>query len=581
MALAFGSMWRMHHHPLPRRTFLALLASVWLLSSCAPQPRVETPAAPAPPAATATAAVAMPDAFGADVAADVLTAGGNAVDAAVAAAFVLAVTYPEAGNIGGGGFMLAWINGEARFLDYREVAPAAATRDMYLRGDGEVAEGESLTGHLAAGVPGTVAGLWAVHQRYGVLPWADLLEPAVALAERGFVVPDTLADRVRKALPRLAARTNFETYFGALRAGEVFRQPELAATLRRIQATGVTGFYAGATARLLAAEMRRGEGLITEADLADYEPVWRTPLESSWRGMRLLTAPPPSSGGIAILQLLGMKEALSRQFDGLAHNSPQYLHLYAEMLKRVFADRAQYLGDPDFIDVPIERLTDPGYIARRAAEVDLRAISPVTAVSPGLEPWHTTHFSIVDRWGNAVANTYTLNTEFGSGVVVEGAGFLLNNEMDDFSVKPGVPNFFGVVGADANAIAPGKRMLSSMSPTILLEDGRPRLVLGSPGGSTIITTVYQVITNVLDFGMTPEAAVAATRVHHQLLPPELITYSPAQPLSPSTIEDLAARGYRVEPHPWEIGDVQLLLREGAGWLAAADPRGRGEVRLLP
>jgi len=567
------------HHTLPRRTFLALLASVWLLSGCAPQPRVETPAVPAPPAATA--AVAMPDAFGAEVAAAVLTAGGNAVDAAVAAAFVLAVTYPEAGNIGGGGFMLAWINGEASFLDYREVAPAAATRDMYLRGDGEVSEGESLTGHLAVGVPGTVAGLRAAHDRYGVLPWAELVKPAVELAELGFVVPGPLADRVQEALPRLAVRTNFATYFKSLRAGEVFRQPELAATLRRIQTDGLAGFYAGETARLIVAEMRRGDGLITKADLADYEPVWRAPLESSWRGMRVLAAPPPSSGGIAILQLLGMKEALSRQFAGLAHNSPQYLHLYAEMLKRVFADRAQYLGDPDFIDVPVERLTDRDYITARAAEVDLQAISSLTAVSPGLEPRHTTHFSIVDRWGNAVANTYTLNTEFGSGVVVEGAGFLLNNEMDDFSVKPGVPNFFGVVGADANAIEPGKRMLSSMSPTILLEDGRPRMVLGSPGGSTIITTVYQVIINALDFGMSPEAAVAAARAHHQLLPPELITYSPSQPLSPATIEALAARGYRVEPHPWEIGDVQLLLREGAGWRAAADPRGRGEVRLLP
>jgi len=567
------------YHTLPRRTFLALLASAWLVSACAPQPRVETPAVPAQPAATA--AVAMPDTFGAEVAAAVLTAGGNAVDAAVAAAFVLAVTYPEAGNIGGGGFMLAWINGEARFLDYREVAPAAATRDMFLRGDGEVSEGESLTGHLAVGMPGTVAGFWAAHERYGVLPWADLLAPAVALAEQGFVVPGALAEQVQEELPRLAGRSNFESYFGALRAGEVFRQPELAATLRRIQAEGAAGFYAGETARLIAAEMRRGEGLITEADLADYEPVWRTPLESSWRGMRLLTAPPPSSGGIAILQLLGMKEALSRQFAGLAHNSPQYLHLYAEMLKRVFADRAQYLGDPDFVDVPIARLTDPDYIAARAAEVDAQAISLLNTVSPGLEPRYTTHFSIVDRWGNAVANTYTLNTNFGSGVVVEGAGFLLNNEMDDFSVKPGVPNFYGVVGNDANAIEPGKRMLSSMSPTILLEDGRPRMVLGSPGGSTIITTVYQVIVNVLDFGMTPAAAVAATRAHHQLLPPDLITYSPARPLPPATIEALAARGYRVEPHPWEIGDVQLLLRGGSGWRAAADPRGRGEVRLLP
>jgi gamma-glutamyltranspeptidase/glutathione hydrolase len=247
----------------------------------------------------------------------------------------------------------------------------------------------------------------------------------------------------------------------------------------------------------------------------------------------------------------------------------------------VFADRAEYLGDPDFSLVPVDDLIDPAYVARRAAEVSPRAISPVAAVRPGLDPRHTTHFSIVDRSGNAVANTYTLNTSFGSGVVVEGAGFLLNNEMDDFSAKPGAPNYYGVVGNEANAIEPGKRMLSSMSPTILLEEGRPRMVLGTEGGSTIITSVYQVIVNVLDFGMTPAAAVGATRVHHQLLPPDLLTYSPSRPLPRGTVVALAARGYRAEPHDWEFGDAQLLLREGDGWTGASDPRGRGAVRLIP
>jgi gamma-glutamyltranspeptidase/glutathione hydrolase len=523
----------------------------------------------------------MPDAFSARVAAGVLERGGNAVDAAVAAAFVLAVTFPEAGNIGGGGFLLAWMGGEAAFLDYREVAPEAASRDMYLRGDGEVVEGASLTGHLAVGVPGTVAGLWEAHRRYGSQPWEELVAPAIALAEAGFEVPPFLARLAADELARFEGRTNFRRYFGGLRPGEIFRQPELAATLRRIQADGPRGFYERETARLIVEEMRRGEGLVSAEDLAEYQPVWRKPLAAAWRDFTVLAAPPPSSGGFAILQLLGMKDRLAREHAGLGHNSPQYLHLYAEMLKRVFADRAEYLGDPDFARIPVLDLIDPEYVARRAAEVDPHRISNVAAVRPGLESRHTTHFSIVDRQGNAVANTYTLNTNFGSGVVVEGAGFLLNNEMDDFSVKPGVPNFYGVVGAEANAIEPGKRMLSSMSPTILLEGGVPRMILGTEGGSTIITSVYQVIVNVLDFGMTPSEAVGATRVHHQLLPPELITFSPSRPLPEDSVEALEARGYRVEPHSWEFGDVQLLVRDHSGWTGASDPRGRGEVRLLP
>ncbi len=552
----------------------ALLVLALLVGACTGVPGpVSAPPAP-------QAAVAMPDSFSAGVASGVLQSGGNAVDAAVAVAFSLAVTYPEAGNIGGGGFMLAWVNGEAAFMDYRETAPAAASRDMYLDARGEVIEDSSLTGHRAVGVPGTVAGLWEAHRRYGRLEWKDLLQPAIDLAEHGFLVPAQLEERVREEAPRTGQVAGFSKYFGGLRGDALFRQPDLAAVLRRVQAQGRDGFYRGETARLIADEMSRGGGLITQKDLEDYRPVWRKPLRARWRGYEVLTAPPPSSGGIAVVQLLQMKDLLARGFEGLAHNSPQYVHLTAEMEKRVFADRAEYLGDPDFVRVPVSALLAEDYLAGRARSVDPDAISPLASVRPGLESRDTTHFSIVDRWGNAVANTYTLNTSFGSGVVVEGGGFLLNNEMDDFSIKPGQPNYYGVVGSVANEVQPGKRMLSSMTPTVLLEDGRVRMVLGSPGGSTIITSVYQTIVNALDFDMTAAAAVGAARFHHQLLPADQITFGPEHPLPADTVEALARRGYRVESHGWELGDVQLILRRGDGWQAAADPRGRGEARVL-
>jgi gamma-glutamyltranspeptidase/glutathione hydrolase len=564
--------------------WLPLLVLTLTTAGCAGAGRTTGTSGTAPtvPAerAEAPAAVAMPDRYSADVATQILEAGGNAVDAAVASAFTLAVTYPEAGNLGGGGFMLSYVDGKGEFLDYREVAPAAATRNMYLDAQGQVVEGLSLTGHRAVGVPGTVAGLWEAHRRHGKLAWSTLVQPAVDLAERGFVVPADLAHYASEERERLAS-TNFTAYFGGLTAGVTFRQPELAATLKRVQAHGADGFYRGITADFVVEEMRRGGGLITHRDLEAYRPVWRAPLTAAWRDKTVLSSPPPSSGGFALLQLLGMKDALAPQFAGLAHNSPQYVHLVAEMEKRVFADRAEYAGDPDFVEVPVDRLIDPAYVARRAAEVNPTAISTVANVRPGLaEPRHTTHFSIVDRWGNAVSNTYTLNTDFGSGVVVTGAGFLLNNEMDDFSAKPGVPNFYGVVGADANAIEPGKRMLSSMTPTLVLgPDRRVELVAGSPGGSTIITTVFQTLVNVYDFRMTAQQAVDADRFHHQLLPPTEITFDPALPRA--TIEALNARGYEVKPHPWPLGDVQLIVRKGAGWDVASDKRGRGVALTSP
>ena len=561
-----------------RRAFL--LAFVAVLSACAATPTPQPATAPTAASTGLGGTVAMPDSFSADVAADILAAGGNAVDAAVAGALVLAVTYPEAGNLGGGGFMLLYVDGVAQFLDYREMAPAAATRDMYLDAKGDVIEGLSVTGHRAVGVPGTVAGLWEAHHRYGKLPWRDVIEPAVLLAERGFQVPPLLAERATAEQPRFV-NTNFAQYFGGLRSGKSFRQPELAAALRRIQDSGPAGFYQGETADLIAREMQRAGGLLTLQDLRAYRAVWREPLRSTRRDQTLLSSPPPSSGGFALLQFLGMKDARAADFEGVAHNSPQYVHLVAEIAKRVYADRAEYAGDADFVDVPIERLVDPTYIRQRAAGVNPSAISPAPSVGPGLaEPRHTTHYSIVDRWGNAVANTYTLNSDFGSGVVVPGAGFLLNNEMDDFSAKAGVPNVYGLLGGDANAIQPGKRMLSSMSPTMLLDrDGKVALVVGSMGGSTIITGVFQVLVDVVDFRLTTQQSVSEPRFHHQGVPADLITYDGAFP--PATLAALRQRGYTVEPHEWPLGDVQLIVRTPTGWDAASDPRGRGEVRRLP
>ena len=562
------------------RRFLSLLAA-FLLVACSPAesppPAVE---ADAPPPARA-AAVAMPDSYAAEVAEDVLRAGGNAVDAAIAVGFSLAVTYPEAGNIGGGGFMLIRMGDEASFLDYREVAPLAAHPDMYLDAEGKVIPGASLVGHLAVGVPGTVAGMWAAHQRYGTLPWKDLVTPAVALARDGFEVPAALGQGM-KSLDFIggAAQTNFDEYFAGMQTGEIFRQPELAATLARIAERGPEDFYRGETADLIVAEMERGGGLITHEDLAAYKAVWREPLKASWRGYELLAAPPPSSGGFAVVQLLKMKDYLAHLFEELPHNSPGYIHLVAEMEKRVFADRAEYLGDPDYVDTRINELLDDEYIARRAREVNPHAISTLEESPPGLESPDTTHYSIVDADGNAVANTYTLNLSFGSRVVVEGAGFLLNDEMDDFSAKPGVANTYGVVGFKANEIQPGKRMLSSMSPTLLVKDGEVQMVVGTPGGTTIFTSVFQAIVNVVDFGMTPAQAVGATRFHHQLMPPTVVTYSPGRPLPDETISALGDRGWQAIPHPWEFGDLQVIERTDTGLDPASDPRGRGDSRVI-
>jgi gamma-glutamyltranspeptidase/glutathione hydrolase len=566
-----------------RPWLVAILVFFALLSGCGAVPPTPTPDSSqdaAEQALQGIAAVAIPDAYGAQVAEDILHAGGNAVDAAVAVGFALAVTYLDAGNIGGGGFMLVYFDGEPAFLDYRETAPLAAERDMFLDANGDVIENASLIGARAAGVPGTVAGMWAAHQRYGALTWQDVLAPAIKLADQGFLPVPELVEDVRDNRDWFGDDTNFWAYFGKISATEPFRQPELAATLRRIAELGAEDFYRGETARLIVEQMERSGGLITAEDLGTYRAVWREPLRSAWRDLEILAAPSPSSGGFAIIQLLKMKDHLNANFADVAHNSPQYVHLVAEMEKRVFADRAEYLGDPDFVDNRMAELLDENYIRRRAREVDPNRISRLDRAAPGLESPNTTHYSIVDSRGNAVANTYTLNWSYGSGVVVGGAGFLLNNEMDDFSAKPGVPNIFGVVGNTANEIQPGKRMLSSMAPTIVLRDHEVELVVGTPGGSTIPSTVFQTIVNLYDFGMTPGEAVAASRFHHQLLPPDLITYSPSRPLPGQTISALAARGYRAEPHSYEYGDLELILRRDGAWVPASDPRYWGESRVI-
>jgi gamma-glutamyltranspeptidase/glutathione hydrolase len=522
-------------------------------------------------------AVATSDVYGARVAAEILRAGGNAADAAVAVAFVEAVTYPEAGNIGGGGFTTLWFDGKPYFLDYRETAPAAASAAMYLDAKGEVIPDLSLVGNLSAGVPGTVRGMAALHQRFAKLSWARDLAPAIRLAQSGFIVDKNMIAQVQSLGARpFNGKTNFDRYFGKVAAGKLLRQPELARTLQRIARNGPDEFYTGKTARLIAAQMGRGavKGLITGADLAGYKAVWREPLIADWRGFKAITAPPPSSGGIALIQMLQMKEDAAALFAGVPLNAPQYIHLVAEIEKRVYADRAEYLGDPGFVQVPVQRLIDPGYNAMRAREIDPVKPSVMASVHPGLEKPQTTHFSIVDKWGNAVSNTYTLNGWFGSGVVVEGAGFLLNDEMDDFSAKPNTPNGSGVVGGDFNAIAPGKRPLSSMTPTILTRDGTVSMVIGTPGASRIFTSIFQVLANVYDFGLPLADAQKQFRFHHQLLPENVIFNEPWAKFSPELVSALEAKGYTVEEQGWN-GDIAAIQVIGRTPFPSSDPRARG------
>jgi gamma-glutamyltranspeptidase / glutathione hydrolase len=524
-------------------------------------------------------AIAMPDIDAADAAEEILKDGGNAIDAAVAVGFTLAVTYPEAGNIGGGGFMTMVMNGRPHFLDYRECASAHAKERMYLDDRDGVIKGKSTVGVAAAGVPGTVRGYWEAHRRFGSLPWRRLLAPAIRLAEEGFVVNAQLIER-REVMLDDYRNTNFLSYFGGMKRGESFRQPVLAGTLRRLAEYGADDFYLGQISGLLLAAMRNGGGIIDADDLRRYAPLWRTPLCASWRGRTVITAPPPSAGGIGLIQQLKMKDLLAEHFAGLPLNSAKYVHLLCEIAKQVFADRATYVGDPDFSDVPASGLLRDAYIARRAEAVNPAMQSDTAAVAHGMpESDETTHYSILDQWGNAVSNTTTLNAKFGCGVVVEGAGFLLNNGMDDFSIKPGTPNRFGIVGSAINGIAAGKRMASSMAPTILTKDGCVDIVIGTPGGSRIPTTIFQVLCNLFDHQLGLREAIAEMRLHHQLHPEKTIFWEPYSPVPEELGNKLAQYGYVFQSR-FTNGDMQVIRVAEGGIEAASDPRARGVSRVL-
>ena len=524
-------------------------------------------------------AIAAEESTAARVGLEVLQRGGNAVDAAVAVGFTLAVTYPRAGNLGGGGFMLIHDAkaGQTITLDYREVAPAAATRDMFLDEAGNADPRLSRKSPLAVGVPGSVAGLLEAHRRFGTLPLPDLMEPAIRLARDGFPLQQGFIADLKKALEigRLdkTAQGVFLGPDGTLpEPGDVLRQPELAASLERIREKGRNGFYTGETARGIVETVQAAGGILSLEDLAAYQPVWREAVRGNYRGYTILSMPPPSSGGIHLIQMLNLLENFPLGTWG--QNSAQATHIMAEVMKRAYADRSQYLGDPDFADVPQEALLSEAYeqtILPRISSVMPTASSeiapgPVNSVKEGD---NTTHFSIVDRFGNAVANTTTLNFSFGTGIMADGTGILLNNEMDDFTAKVGVPNAYGLIGGDANAIEPGKRMLSSMSPTIVLKDGEVRLVTGSPGGSRIITTVLQVVVNVIDFQLNPAEANAFPRFHHQWLPDVLKV---ERGFPSDTVRVLEAMGYTVEISK-VLGSAQTIQREADGNLtAASDPR---------
>ena len=507
---------------------------------------------------------------------DVLAAGGNAVDAAIATGFALAVTYPAAGNVGGGGFMVVrFPDGRATTFDFRERAPSAATPDMFTDSTGAYSARIHHDSYRSVGVPGTVAGFALAHRRYGDTQWARLVDPAVRLARDGFLVPIGLAQSLESARPQFspyAASVTAYTRNGApYTAGERLLQPDLARTLTRIRDEGQDGFYRGETARLIAAEMRRGGGLITEADLAQYEAKERAPIRGSYRGYDIISMPPPSSGGVALVEMLNILEGYDLR--AARHNSAPYVHLVTEAMRRAFLDRARYLGDPDFVQPPVERLTSKAYAAKLRAtiEADRATVSAPAQVDERYESTQTTHYSVVDASGMAVSVTYTLEDTYGLGAVVPGAGFILNNEMGDFNGKPGLTDTTGLVGTAANVARPGKRMLSSMTPTIITRGGQLVGVVGSPGGRTIINTVLQVILNQIDFDMGIEDAVAARRFHHQWLPDVL--YVERQGLSQDAVSALESAGYRVRwtdeqgtAHSIRI-DPLTGARQGA-----ADPR---------
>lgn len=528
--------------------------------------------------------VASQEALATQVGVDILKAGGNAVDAGVAVGFALAVTLPRAGNLGGGGFMLIHDarSGKTLALDYRERAPAKAFRDMFLDDKGEADSQKSRYSGLAVGVPGTVKGLYEAHRLHGggKLTFAEVVAPAIALARDGFTVSEDLAGSLQEVADSLtkdeAARAIFYKPGGGFyQPGDILKQPELAATLEKIAAEGPKAFYEGPVAEAIAARVTEAGGLMSVEDLGQYEAVWREPVTGTYRGHEIASMPPPSSGGVHIVEILNMLEPHDLAATGA--NSAATIHVMAEAMKRAYADRSEYLGDPDFVEVPVKALTSKAYAAVRMSDFDPMKATDSATVRPGdLTPFEsdqTTHYSVMDREGNAVANTYTLNFSYGVRMMAPGTGVLLNNELDDFSAKAGVPNAYGLIGGDANAVEPRKRPLSSMSPTIVFRDEKPVLVTGSPGGSHIITTVLQVISNGIDHGMNVAEATAAPRIHHQWLPDEIRV---EEGISPDTVRLLEERGHTVAVKS-TMGSTQSIAIVDGELHGASDPRREGAL----
>jgi gamma-glutamyltranspeptidase / glutathione hydrolase len=510
---------------------------------------------------------------------DILKRGGNAVDAAVAVALALAVVWPSAGNIGGGGFMMVRkSNGDVEAIDYRERAPLAATHDMYLDANHNIIKDASTIGYKAVGVPGTIAGLALAHKRLGKLKWSELVEPARKLAADGFTVTYHLSrslrgQKIREKLEQSPASKHIFLRDGKpLEIGDTFVQPDLAATLARIKADP-SDFYTGETAKRIVADVQKHGGLITIDDLKGYTPTVRKPLRTTYRGHEIITMPPPSSGGIALIEMLNMLEPMD--LKSMGWHSSKYVHTVSEVMRRAFADRAQFLGDTDFVKVPVSGLISRAYAEQRAKSIDPARASNSKDVGAGdpapYESSETTHFTIVDGDGNVVTNTYTLNDSFGSGVTASGTGILLNDEMDDFTSKPGEPNAYQLIQGEANAIQARKRPLSSMTPTIVLKDGKVEFAIGSPGGPTIINTVLQVVLNVIDFNMDIQEAISAARFHHQWLPDEL-SWEPFE-FNQDTRDALERMGHKFREKSTELGDAQGIQIDSAGMrLGASDPR---------
>ena len=563
-----------------RKILVAIIAAAWSLPSAgqltnSPVIRYQDLAHPTFGAA---GMVAAQNSLSARAGAEVLADGGNAVDAAVAVGFSLAVTLPRAGNLGGGGFMLVHdaADDEDVAIDYREMAPLRATRDMYLDENGDVDSSRSKFSHLASGVPGTVAGLFYAHEKYGRLPWKRLLQPAIRQARDGIVVSYDLAELLKTRKERMCRNETTCGYFykaGGVpyEAGDRWVQKDLARTLKLVARHGPAAFYEGRIADLIDAEMERGGGYVDKASLAAYKPTVREVLRGEYRGFEIVTMPPPSSGGVHLLQMLNILERFP--ITKLGAGGADNVHLLAEVARLAYADRSRHLGDPDFYAVPVDWLTGDEYAVQLAATIDMEVAKNSEDVAAGVAPLpesdDTTHFSVMDANGNVVSNTYTLNFSFGSGIAVPGAGFLLNNEMDDFVAKPGVPNAFGLLGGEANSVKPLKRPLSSMTPAIVFANGEPWFATGSPGGSRIITAVLQMIVNVIDHGMNLAEATSAPRMHHQWFPDVLQLESG---FSPDTIRILRERGHVVQDSRFSMGSLQTAgFRDGV-FRGASDPR---------